>query len=37
VLYTAFDGYLTVDEGTLVSAETVAALAVAGKGGVAHG
>jgi dihydroorotase len=37
VLYTAFDGYLTVDEGTLVPAETVAAHAVAGKGGVAHG
>jgi hypothetical protein len=26
-----------VDEGTLVPAETVAAHAVAGKGGVAHG
>jgi dihydroorotase len=37
VLYTAFDGYLTVDEGTLVPAESVAAHAVAGKGGVAHG
>jgi dihydroorotase len=37
VLYTAFEGYLTVDEGTLVPADTVAALAVAGKGGSAHG
>ena len=30
VLYTAFDGYLTVDEGTLVPAESVAAHAEAG-------
>jgi dihydroorotase len=37
VLYTAFDGYLTVDEGTLVPAETVAAHAVAGKGRAVHG
>ena len=37
VLYTAFDGYLTVDEGTLVPAETVAAHAVVGKGGVVRG
>ena len=29
VLYTAFDGYLTVDAGALVAAETVAAHAVA--------
>jgi dihydroorotase len=37
VLYTAFDGYLTVDEGTLVPAEAVSAHALAGKGGVARG
>jgi dihydroorotase len=37
VLYTAFDGYLTVDEGTLVPAETVAAYAVSVQKGDANG
>jgi hypothetical protein len=42
-VYTAFDGYLTVDAGTLVPAETVAAHAAAAwansaaSGGVTNG
>jgi dihydroorotase len=37
VLFTAFDGYLTVDAGELVPAETVAAHALVARGGVANG